>query len=167
MNTFKTIAACAVFFWASGLAVAQTPARGHHYDLKEGVDYGYTAAQSQPGQVGNMILMFNYAGQRDGKHQVHTRQAGVVSAYECAAPCDIIKVMSVVDIQGLRRNVDVQRIRAVPNMIGAMALADAIAGRLERTVEYIDGTKQGRHAEVWIDEQKGLTRTTLKKQKRL
>lgn len=165
MKPLKLTLFFTIIFGASAAPYAQTqpPARGHFYDMQEGVDYGYTVAQAQPGQAGRAIIMVSYAGQRDGKHQIHTRQASVLSAYECAAPCDIIKVMSVVDIAGLRRTVDVHRIRAAPNMIGAMALADAMAGRLTRAVEYIDGTKQGRHAEVWVDEKKGLTRTTLKK----
>jgi hypothetical protein len=165
MKNIKLIALYALFFWTSGPLWAQVPARGYYYDLKEGVDYGYTALQ-QPGQAGRSIIMVSYAGQRDGKYQVHTRQATLVSAFECSAPCDVIKVMSVIDADGLRRTVNVERIRAAPNMIGAMALADAMAGRLESYVEYIDNTPKGRQAEVWVDEQKGLTRTVLKKSKK-
>jgi hypothetical protein len=165
MKTINCVRACILFLWVAIPVYAQVPASGHYYDLKEGVEYGYTTAK-QPGQAGQPIIMVTYAGQRDGKHQVHTRIATMISAYECSAPCEIIKAMTVVDIDGLRRTVDVQRIRSAPNMIGAMALADAMAGRLERTVEYIDGTKQGRHAEVWVDERKGIIRTTLPKLKK-
>lgn len=144
-------------------------ARQHNYDVKDGVDYGYTAElsadQRQAGQVANNIVMFSYAGQRDGKHQVHSRQGNLFYAFECSVPCEVIKVLSVIDADGLRQEATVERLRATPTMIAAMALADAIHGELEEYAQYPDGDRKGRQLALWVDEQRGLTRTLIKKAK--
>lgn len=147
--------------------VSVSAAKAHNYDLKEGIDYGYTVLvteeQRKAGKAGAEIIMMSYAGERDGKYQVHSRQAGVLTAFECSAPCDIVKVMSAVDIDGLRKTVHVERLRAGPNMIAALALQDAMTGKLQTYSEYPETAPKGTRLDVWIDEQKGIVRTAQKK----
>ncbi|MFI5447737.1 hypothetical protein [Polaromonas sp. UC242_47] len=136
--------------------------REHNYDLKEGVDYGYTVLltddQRKAGKASAEIVMFSYAGQRDGKHQIHARQTSILTAYECAAPCEIIKVISAMDIDGLRKTVNVDRLRPSPNMIAALALQDAMTGKLEPYAEYQGKQRYG----LWVDERQGIVRTALR-----
>lgn len=147
-------------------AVAPAPPRSHNYDLKDGVDYGYTVLvtdeQRKFGKEGAEIIMFSYAGERDGKHQVHHRQAGIITAYECSTPCDIVKVLSAMDIDGLRKTVNVERLRSSPNMIAAMALQDAMTGKLQTYSEYPEAAPKGTRLDVWLDDRKGITRTIRK-----
>lgn len=156
---------------ASGATTATvTPsvsvAKVHNYDLKEGIDYGYTVLvtedQRKAGQAGAQIIMMSYAGERNGKHQVHSRQGGLLTAYECSAPCDIVKIVSAMDIDGLRRTVHVERLRASPNMIASLALQDAMTGKLQTYSEYPEAAPKGTRLDVWIDEQKGIIRTARK-----
>lgn len=141
---------------------AAVAVRTHNYDLKEGIDYGYTVLitdeQRKAGKAGAEILMVSYAGQRDGKYQVHERRANMLTAYECASPCEIVKIISAIDADGLRGTTSTERLRASPNMIAALALQDAMNGKLEPYAEY-----QGkRRFELWVDEHRGIIRTALK-----
>lgn len=148
-------------------APAAAPSREHYYDFKEGIDYGYTAelseTQRQAGQAASNVIVVNYAGQRDGKYQIHMRQGTMLFAFECSVPCDVMKILSVLDADDLRQQVTVERVRPSPGMIAAMALRDAASGKLEEYVEYIDGDRKGRHVTLWVDERRGLTRTIVKK----
>ncbi|MCU7371595.1 hypothetical protein PEC18_12230 [Paucibacter sp. O1-1] len=136
--------------------------RAHLYDSRDGASYGYTAqlsdVQRQAGQVANSIVMISYAGNRDGRHQVHLHEGQALVGYECSAPCDVIKVMTVLDVDGLRNQVRVEHLRSAPNMIAAMALQDAMSGRLEPYTQDYDEIPY----ELWIDQTKGLTRKRSK-----
>jgi hypothetical protein len=136
--------------------------RNHFYDVHDGAAYGYTAqlsdVQRQSGQVANNIVMLSYAGMRDGKYQVHLHEGQAVIGYECVAPCEVIKVLTVLDVDGLRNQVRVDHMRSTPNMIAAMALRDAIGGHLEPYLQHYDEQPY----ELWIDQSKGLTRKRLK-----
>lgn len=146
----------------SDQVTAPPPAvRAQNYEFRDGMDYGYTAAisaaQRQTGQAAPTVVMFAYAGQQDGRHQVHLREGNVLRAAECSAPCEMVRFLSVVDAEGLRSDVVVDHVRNAPNMIAGLALADAIAGRLERYAEH-----QGkRRYALWVDQHKGLVRTRL------
>jgi hypothetical protein len=148
-------------------AKAKPPSRDHFYDFRDGIDYGYTMEQSQTqkeaGQAGSAIVVFNYAGERAGRHQLHSRDGGFLVAFECTNPCEVMKVITVLDADGMRQNVRVERVRPQPNMIAALAVRDAAAGKLDPYVEYPDGDRHGRHVAVWVDERQGLTRTVIKK----
>lgn len=132
-----------------------SPARPHNYDLQEGSAYGYTAALSnsdrEGGRVGQQIVMVLYAGQREGRHQVHIRQGALLSALECGAPCDVVKMITVMDIAGVPAQPNVQMLRNAPGMLAGLALEDAIKGRL---AQYRD--EQGRA--VWVDSVTGVVR---------
>lgn len=138
-----------------------TKPREHNYDVHEGVDYGYTAMlsadQQRAGQAANTVVMVSYAGERNGRYQVHSRTGNVLRAFECAAPCDVIRVMAVIDADDLRQEVQMEYLRNTPGTIAAMALEDAMHGRLEPYAEY-----QGkRRYELWVDQANGLTRKRI------
>lgn len=138
--------------WASQ---QQTLARGHNYDLQDGLSYGYTAALSQTaqesGQVGQQVFLVKYAGQRGGTHQLHLRQGALLVAMECAAPCDLVRVMTVMDVPGVPAQPVLQVLRNAPGMLAGLALDDALNGRL---AEYRDE----RGARVWVDATSGVSR---------
>lgn len=141
--------------------VVAPPVRLHNYDVQDGPEYGYTAAitpqEQQAGQVGNSVFMFSYAGQRDEKYQVHLAKGNVLQAFECSAPCEVIKIMTVIDEDGLRQHVNTERMRVAPNMIAALALEDAINGKLRAYEQH----RNGRRYEVWVDDAKGLRRKDI------
>lgn len=143
-------------------APAAATVKDHFYDVRDGLEYGYTAelseAQKQAGQAANSIVMMTYAGVRDGKHQVHLRERKRLTAFECTAPCEIIKVISVIDVDELRHEAQTERMRATPKMIAAMALQDAINGRLSPYAQEYDGQPY----KLWLDSEKGLIRTRFK-----
>lgn len=130
----------------------------HRYDSKDGVNYGYTAAltpeQRQRGQVTPTIAMFTYAGSHDGRHQMHFWRGQALVAFECAPPCNVIKVMSTVDTDETRGLVEVDHLRATPDAVASMALNDAMEGHLEPYAEYHGKARY----EVWVDESKGILR---------
>lgn len=136
--------------------VAQPVLRTHNYDVQDGAQYGYTAAlsddQRQAGQVANNVMMFLYAGERGGKHQMHLHKGKLVNAFECSLPCDVIKVMTVMDMEGMRDSVNVEYIRAAPNSVAALALDDAINGRLKPYEQHREGARW----EVWVNEANGF-----------
>lgn len=147
---------------ATPTLVAAPAMKAHNYDVHDGTEYGYTSAVSQAqreaGQVGANIIMFRYAGERDGVHQLHMIKGSVYQALECRAPCEVVKIMTVMDLDGSRRDVHVERVRNQPGMLAGMALDDAFHGRLEAYVETYDEKR----FEVWVDERKGLVRTLTK-----
>lgn len=135
------------------------PTREHNYDVVDGIQYGYTMAlsdvQRQAGQVGNQVFMVAYAGERNGVFQVHAEQNGVLLAFECSRPCDVVKAMTVIDRDDLRDQVRVEYVKNVPGMLAALALDDAMNGRLKPYVEY-DGPRRWA---VWVDAKRGVTRS--------
>lgn len=139
-----------------------TPQPSHFYDAQDGDRYGYTAEisedQRKAGQAGSNIIMVSYAGHHGATHQIHIRQAGVLVAFECAQPCDVVKVMTVIDTPGFQLPPEVQHMRASPNMIAAMALRDAMSGQLK---QYTELSSEGIPMQVWVDERAGLQRAPL------
>ncbi|MBQ0936730.1 hypothetical protein [Ideonella paludis] len=146
---------------SAGIVPPPKPTRAHNYDSQDGIAYGYTAVISQKqreeGRAAANVLMFKYAGSKNGRHQIHSRDGDSLAAYECSAPCDVIKVMQVTDADYLRNKVFTEHIRAEPNAIASLALDDAIKGKLKEYAEYHGDMMVG----VWVDEVKGIQRTKL------
>lgn len=72
---------------ASAPARAVAPLKAHNYEVKDGMEYGYTrelsADERAAGQAAKPVLMFRYAGERDGKYQVHASDGTTFTALEC------------------------------------------------------------------------------------
>jgi hypothetical protein len=106
----------------------------HNYLKRDGMDYLYQSALSenarQAGQAAASVVALMYAGTRDGRHQLHMRDGLRFTAFECANPCDVIKVMSFVDADYVREHVYVERLAFDPKSVIGAGFEDAIAGRL-------------------------------------
>lgn len=135
------------------VAIAAAAAADHYYVLKDGDHYGYerklTDAEKQAGSVAPEVVMMRYAGQHGGVHQVFYYQRGghYAEVYECAAPCEFIKVMTFARGKLVRSN----RFRATPDSLGWAVMQDAMNGRL--TVAKIG---PDRNETAWFDEREGL-----------
>lgn len=138
-------------------SVVTVPA--HNYTVADGREYGYPRAVSEneqnAGQVAGEIMMFRYAGERNGKHQVLMSQGMLIAAFECANPCQVIKVMTIMDNPALAGQVSIERLQYNPSSVAGAAIEDAINGRLEQFEEVDD---QGRKSHLWVDEKAGLRR---------
>lgn len=131
----------------------------HAYDFQDGMEYGYTAAvteaNTQSGQAGANVTTFMYAGQRDGKYQLHQRHGAALTAIECTVPCDVMKIMIAMDIPGTKVPVNVQRFRPQPNAIAIAAFNDAANGFMKQYGVELNGKTYA----VWVDDQKGIVRS--------
>lgn len=146
----------------AGAEIIKPQKRGHNYEMREGMDYGYSAAISQDaqksGQVAPKILMFKYAGQRDGKHQVHSSDGVNFTAIECSSPCEVMKIMNFIDKDYLRDTVHVERIKNQPGTIANLVIDDALNGRLNNY-----GMGRGKQTfQVWVDERAGYQEHLIK-----
>ena len=138
---------------------AQAPAqenpanRAHGYAIKDGMEYGYETAISdddaKAGQVANKVMMMRYAGEKDGKYQVHAKDGAATTVIECDKQCDYIKTMAFVDNQLVQK----EMMKGGNGSIASIALADAINGQLEPFIEESKGKKY----HVWYTE-KGKSR---------
>lgn len=136
-----------------------TPKVDHWYSMKDGYEYGYEQGISQDqqnaGQGAATLMMFKYAGQKDGMYQAYSKDAasGAIVVAQCSNPCDFIKLMTF--FQGEHLKTD--RMKATEGTIGWLVMADAINGKLEQYVM----DKNGKKAHVWFDEQKGVISTPV------
>lgn len=142
--------------------VAAQSKPAHHYQIREGMDFGYSEAISEQaqksGQVAAKVTMFRYAGQRDGRHQVHTSDGTTFTAIECATPCEVLKIMSFIDQPYLRHTVHVERYRNEPGSVANAVLDDALNGRLNQY-----GMERGKQRfQVWVDEKNGYQEIAVK-----
>lgn len=137
--------------------VPEQPKIDHYYSLKDGFEYGYEQAVSQnalqDGQAVESLLMFKYAGAKDGKYQVYTRDGATFEVLECNNPCEFMKIM--VFFNG--KHISTERMRATEGTIGWLVMADAINGKLEQFV----GERNGNQHYVWFDEAKGPQRVPI------
>ena len=121
----------------------------HYYSLKDGYDYGYEQGLSeeaiQQGQAATSLLMFKYAGQKNGIYQVYSKDSDVSTVIECSNPCDFMKIM--VFAKGIG-HIKTERMRATNGTIGWSVIADAINGKLEQ----FQGAKNDKKFTVWFDE---------------
>lgn len=152
----KKVVVCVVSMFFS---VAAFAAGKHHYVLKDGDYYGYERQLSEldrkTGSVAPEVLMVRYVGQRNGTHQVVYHQRGIryAEVYECATPCEFIKVMT---FQASRLT-HTDRYRATPGALGWSMLQDAMNGNL---VPMRVGENRNKYA--WFSERDGLTFTPIK-----
>jgi hypothetical protein len=139
---------------SSRQAAAPSP-KLHNYEVKDGMDYGYTRALSDAernaGKAAPSVIMFRYAGERDGRHQVHASDGTTFTALECERPCRVIKSMSFVDADYLRDKVHVERLTYQSGTVAAAVFDDVFAGQL-RQYGVARGTKS---YQVWVDERAG------------
>jgi hypothetical protein len=140
--------------------VSSSPARDHNYDFVDGMEYGYTLASTeadeQNGVATNDITMFKYAGNKDGLHQLHTNQGPLLISIECAHPCNVAKIMSVMDLSHeIEAPVIVERTRLKENSIAALALEDAAKGKLKSYYREVNGKKYS----AWVMQEKGIILT--------
>jgi hypothetical protein len=138
--------------------------QSHGYDYQDGMQYGYTAARTEhdatTGNAAPAVTMLMYAGERDGHYQLHQRNGTVLTAMECTYPCEVMKVMTVIDSPGLKMPVNVQRFRLNENAIAMLALKDASRGYLKQYgMEY-----SGKSYTIWLDESKGIVKSLAPKQ---
>jgi hypothetical protein len=161
---------CAFLLASCGKTEGETPAskssamlKNHYYEVKDGTDYGYETVLSEnarsAGQAASPMMMFSYAGERNGKHQVHTLNDRVWTAFECSNPCELLKILSFVDLDGMREQVTVERMKFTQGTIAYGVLTDAFNGRLEQYVR-ISNKKE---TQPWIDEKQGPMQYPLKK----
>jgi hypothetical protein len=148
---------------APSSASASLPiAPAHNYVMKDGMKYGYPAAISEDarraGQVAENLIMAMFAGEKNGRFQAHIIDGLTISALECERPCEYLKVMTYVDIDGIPPQVRVEHIAAAPGSIGRMIMEDAINGELR---QYAREFENGSTYSMWVDEQKGMVRTKL------
>ena len=136
--------------------IAEVPVKvEHHYSLKDGYEYGYEQAISQDaadsGQAASTLLMFKYAGTKDGVYQAYTKEAsGAISVLQCNNPCDFLKIMVFYDGEHLKT----ERMKATEGTIGWSVISDAINGQLE---QYVGENKStGQKLNVWFTEKDGL-----------
>lgn len=138
------------------------PIKDHNYVMNDGNQYGYSTAISDEdkknGQVAEKLVMVYYAGERDGKFQVHVLDGTSISAMECARPCEYLKIMSYLDNPYLDPQVNIQRIASVPGSIGYLIMQDALNGKLH---QYGRG-KNNKIYNPWMDENKGMLQILFK-----
>lgn len=131
-------------------------AADHNYVMQDGLEYGYPAAVSEAdrkaGQVAEKLVMVYYAGEREGKLQVHILDGTTISAFECARPCEYLKIMSYFENPYLDPQVNLERIAASPGSIGYYIMQDAMNGKLHQYAR----TKNGKRYDQWMDERKGM-----------
>lgn len=137
---------------ATAEIVPDVPEVDHYYSLKDGYEYGYEQGISEEdakrGQLVNNLLMFRYAGQRDGMHQVYMTSGQEVAVFECSNPCEFMKAISFWGDQPVK----MERMRATPGSIGWSVMTDAINGKLDTyTTE-----QNGRRVNVWFHDKKGI-----------
>jgi hypothetical protein len=134
------------------------PLPDHYYSMKDGLEYGYEPAVSEDaqkaGQLASTLLMFKFAGERDGVYQIYTKDGYSTTVAECSNPCDFIKIMVFAKDVG---HVKTERMRATEGTIVWLAISDAINNKLEQFVN----EKNGKKFTVWWDEKKGLQTTHL------
>ena len=139
----------------------QFASKRHFYDFNEGLEYGYSAAistnQQQAGLSANQVIMVKYAGERNGKYQIHLSQGNVVTAIECSNPCEVMKIMSFIDADYMRDQVNVERFRFNLGTVGGMAITDALSGELRQYAVGIDGKRY----QLWVEEDRGYRRYPL------
>ncbi|MBU0915827.1 MAG: hypothetical protein KKD97_05705 [Gammaproteobacteria bacterium] len=147
-------------------AVAETApvpvVRAHNYDFQEGHEYGYTMAPTEDnaraGLAANQVTMIKYAGQKDGRYQLHVSQGSVLTAIECSYPCEVAKIMIIMDMPGVPPStMNIQRVRLNSDAVAMLALDDAVKGKLTQ----YGRDKGGRKHSVWLDQQRGVVLTPV------
>ncbi|MDP2153822.1 MAG: hypothetical protein Q8J66_09215 [Methylotenera sp.] len=137
------------------------PVVDHYYSMNDGYEYGYEQGLSNDsvnaGQVASTLIMFKYAGVKDGVYQVYTKNnMGAFDVLECTNPCQYLKEMIFYNGSHLKT----ERIKAVEGSIGWSVMADAINGKME---QFIAEKNNGAKSTVWFNEKTGLKFTSVDK----
>lgn len=129
----------------------------HLYSVEDNGEYGYERGISQndqqEGRVANSLLMFRFAGQRDGKYQAYHKEGPAVVAMECSNPCEFIKAMTFYDGELIKK----EMVRATEGSIGWSVMSDAINGYMK---PYVAG-KQGKEYQLTFDEKRGIQKVPV------
>ncbi len=130
----------------------------HYYSMKDGFEYGYeqgiSVDSTNAGQLASTLLMFKFAGEKDGVYQAYTKNSmGAFDVIQCTNPCDYLKEM--IFFNGA--HIKTERIKAVEGSIGWTVMADAINGDMDRYV----GQQNGKKVNVWFTEQGGMQGTPI------
>lgn len=130
--------------------IQQAPSKpDHNYAMKDGLEYGYEPALSadaqNAGQAASKLMMFKYAGEKDGKHQVYFKDGPNLIVAECSNPCDFVKTMQFFQ----QAHIKTERLRAAPELLIWLVLEDAMNGKLEQ----YHPTRDGKKYNVWFTEE--------------
>lgn len=122
--------------------------------------YGYervvTEEEQKAGHAVAPLMMFGYAGERDGVHQVvQLDDHQFIRALQFSDDKAFIKVMTFVNHKLVKKEI----LPVVDGMIGQSALIDAENGFMDRLVLTVDG----RQGYVWCDEKAGCKGQLLPK----
>jgi hypothetical protein len=122
----------------------------HYYVMQDGEEYGYSRAlskdQKNAGQAATSLMMFRYAGQRNGKYQLHVTDGINIMAAECSNPCEYIKTMSFMDADYLRNKISIERLQNAPDSIIHFAFEDAFAGKMQPYAV----KRGGKDVQMWV-----------------
>lgn len=157
------IAALAIKALAVRFLGGKTEAPTHNYDYRDGMQYGYTKAgtpsDKQNGVAAREVVMLMYAGKDGDVYQLHSWNGNALTAMECALPCEVVKVMSVMDVPGTERApVSTRRLRLEVNSVARLAFDDAAGGYLAPyAVREKSGSKE-QYYQVWVDESTGIVK---------
>lgn len=82
-----------------------------------------------------------------------------VTGMECAKPCEIVKIMSFIDTDKLRKAVHVERIVNQPGTLAHAVFEDALSGKLRQYgIE-----RGGRRYQMWVESKLGFMKYLIKK----
>lgn len=142
---------------SDALAQAQAQQRQPHYVLREDTAYGYEPALTdddrRQGVAAKDLVMFRYAGERAGVHQVISGTRDVTLVFMCSMPCDYVTLRA----YARGELAQTSRLAAQPDMLARQALEDAAAGHLERHSTLL----KGKRVWMWFGD-KGVETTPMK-----
>lgn len=78
-----------------GNVSAETPT--HFYDVQDGQMYGYEAADK------SRVVMMMYLGEKNGKHQIWEDQGIKELVLECAIPCELVTMYTIINNKAKER----------------------------------------------------------------
>jgi hypothetical protein len=128
----------------------------HNYSFKENQEYGYEPAlndeQKKNGQAVSKMMMFKYAGTRNGFYQVHAFEDNYITAIECKKDCTYVKEITAFANPSFSRSTRVERYAYNDSSVASSVITDALNGELEP----YHVIKNGKKKQVWVDDKKGV-----------
>lgn len=142
----ETVAMTAEELPPTTVKVAEPPL--HNFAMRAGDEYGYepdvSEAQKQSGQVTAPLMMFRFAGERNGMYQIFHSNGNVRTVVDCEKPCEFVRARTFVNGHQTR----VERVRRAEGSILYYAMDDAIHDRLSQHFSM----KKGERLAVWYDD---------------
>ena len=142
--------------------VPEEPKIDHYYSMKDGFSYGYqkelSADSASAGIAAEPLVMVLYAGEKEGKYQVFSRDGSNYLVVQCENPCQYLKIMTFLSDGGAA--IDVKNMQALKGIMAESMITDAINGKLEQFTP----DKNGKKYHVWFDEHAGFTTKLVDKQ---